>query len=41
MIKKAVLHLQGFDHIINERAEEMEQLEINILNQLGFDDPYK
>jgi probable rRNA maturation factor len=35
-----MLHLQGFDHIKNKQAEEMEQLEIKILNQLGFDDPY-
>ena len=36
MVVHCMLHLQGFDHIINEQAEEMEQLEIKILNQLGF-----
>ena len=41
MVVHGMLHLQGFDHIKNEQAEEMEQLEIKILNQLGFDDPYK
>ncbi len=41
MVVHSMLHLQGFDHISNEQAEEMEQLEIKILNQLGFDDPYK
>lgn len=41
MVVHGMLHLQGFDHISNEQAEEMEQLEIKILNQLGFDDPYK
>ena len=41
MVVHGMLHLQGFDHIRNEDAEEMEQLEIKILNQLGFDDPYK
>ena len=41
MVVHGMLHLQGFDHIKNEQAEEMEQLEIKILHQLGFDDPYK
>ena len=41
MVVHGMLHLHGFDHIKNEQAEEMEQLEIKILNQLGFDDPYK
>ena len=41
MVVHGMLHLQGFDHISNDQAEEMEQLEIKILNQLGFDDPYK
>ena len=41
MVVHGMLHLQGFDHVKNEQAEEMELLEINILNQLGFDDPYK
>ena len=41
MVVHGMLHLQGFDHIRNEEAEEMEQLEIKILNQLGFDNPYK
>ncbi|MBT8438213.1 MAG: rRNA maturation RNase YbeY [Gammaproteobacteria bacterium] len=35
-----MLHLQGYDHIDNEEAEEMEQLEIKILHQLGFANPY-
>ena len=41
MVVHGMLHLQGFDHMKNEQAEEMEQLEIKILNQLGFDNPYK
>ncbi len=40
MVVHGMLHLQGFDHIGNQEAEEMEQLEIKILNQLGFDNPY-
>ena len=35
------LHLLGFDHIDNEEAEIMEQHEIQLLAQLGIDDPYQ
>lgn len=35
-----VLHLQGFDHISDAEAEEMETLEIAILGQLGYPNPY-
>jgi probable rRNA maturation factor len=41
MVVHGMLHLQGFDHIKNEQAEVMEQLEIKILDQLGFQNPYK
>jgi len=41
MVVHGMLHLQGFDHIDSQEAEEMEKLEIKILNQLGFDNPYK
>ncbi|NOQ90854.1 MAG: rRNA maturation RNase YbeY [Gammaproteobacteria bacterium] len=41
MVVHGMLHLQGYDHIENDEAEEMEQLEMNVLKQLGFDDPYK
>lgn len=36
-----VLHLQGFDHLEDEEAEEMEALESQILMSLGYDDPYR
>ena len=36
----AVLHLLGYDHKTKEQAEEMENLEIQILNNLQIDDPY-
>jgi probable rRNA maturation factor len=36
-----MLHLFGFDHINSNDAEEMENLEIKILAQLGVDDPYQ
>ncbi|MFI3256225.1 MAG: rRNA maturation RNase YbeY [Psittacicella sp.] len=34
------LHLQGYDHIIEEEAEIMEALEAKILISLGYEDPY-
>lgn len=36
-----VLHLLGYDHIIESDAEIMRTIEINLLNKLGFDNPYK
>lgn len=41
MVVHGMLHLQGYDHIDDPDAEEMEQLERNILKQLGFPDPYE
>jgi len=41
MVVHGMLHLQGYDHVDDDEAEAMEQQEIFILNQLGFDDPYK
>jgi len=41
MVVHGVLHLQGYDHIEDDDARVMEQLESNILQQLGFDDPYQ
>ena len=40
MIVHGMLHLQGYDHIEDRQADEMESLEIRILEQLGFDNPY-
>jgi probable rRNA maturation factor len=40
MVIHGMLHLQGYDHIGDKQAEEMEALEIRILDQLGFDNPY-
>ena len=40
LIVHGVLHLQGFDHIDEADAIEMEALEIKILEQLGFENPY-
>jgi probable rRNA maturation factor len=41
MVVHGMLHLQGFDHIEDNEAEEMELLESKILQQLGFTDPYQ
>jgi probable rRNA maturation factor len=35
-----VLHLLGFDHEVASQAAKMEALEIQILDRLGFSDPY-
>jgi probable rRNA maturation factor len=35
-----VLHLLGYDHETDITAATMEQLEINILEKLGFPNPY-
>ena len=40
MIVHGTLHLLGFDHINDDEAEEMEQLERDILAQLNIADPY-
>lgn len=40
MLIHGMLHLQGYDHIIESEAKKMEQLEIIILTQLGFANPY-
>ena len=40
LIIHGILHLQGFDHIDDKEALEMEALEIQILEQLGFVNPY-
>lgn len=36
-----VLHLQGYDHVEEQAAQEMEALETHILKNLGFEDPYE
>lgn len=41
MIVHGTLHLLGYDHITDEDAKNMESLEINILNKLGFNNPYE
>ncbi len=40
MVVHGVLHLQGYDHIEEEAALEMEALEVKIMKQLGYANPY-
>lgn len=40
MTVHGILHLQGYDHIDEAEAEQMERLEANIMNKLGFENPY-
>ncbi|RPH30502.1 rRNA maturation RNase YbeY [Buttiauxella warmboldiae] len=40
MVIHGSLHLLGYDHIVDEEAEEMESLETEIMLALGYADPY-
>ena len=40
LIVHGVLHAQGYDHMDEEEADEMESLETEILAALGYADPY-
>lgn len=40
MIIHGIFNLLGYDHIEEDQAQEMEQLEIEALARLGFPDPY-
>ena len=40
LVVHGVLHAQGFDHIDEDEADIMEDLETQILARLGFEDPY-
>jgi len=41
MVVHGTLHLLGYDHMQPAEAAEMEHMEIEILAQLGFSDPYR
>lgn len=40
MVVHGSLHLLGYDHIEDDEAEEMEGLETEIMQNMGFVDPY-
>ncbi|NOX92454.1 MAG: rRNA maturation RNase YbeY [Gammaproteobacteria bacterium] len=40
MIVHGTLHLLGYDHIQNNDAQKMESLEIIVLAELGYENPY-
>ncbi|NIY84441.1 rRNA maturation RNase YbeY [Vibrio hepatarius] len=40
MVVHGSLHLLGYDHIEDDEAEEMESLETEIMQSMGFKDPY-
>jgi len=41
MVIHGTLHLLGYDHIKEDQAEVMEQIETSILQGLGFSNPYE
>ncbi|MCG8609333.1 MAG: rRNA maturation RNase YbeY, partial [Pseudomonadales bacterium] len=41
MVVHGILHLQGYDHIEDNEAEIMEDLETQILIELGYPAPYE
>ena len=40
MVVHGLLHLLGYDHIDDNDAQIMESVEIQILSNLGFSNPY-
>jgi probable rRNA maturation factor len=40
MVSHGILHLLGYDHQDESQTEQMEALEVNILNGLGYPNPY-
>ena len=41
IIVHGILHLQGYDHIEDHEAAIMQELEANILLEMGYENPYK
>lgn len=41
MVIHGMLHLQGYDHVIDSDAEVMESLECELMLQLGYPSPYE
>jgi len=41
MLIHGALHLLGYDHVSDTQADEMEYMEIQLMRQLGFSNPYE
>lgn len=41
LIIHGLLHLLGYDHLLDEEAEIMEGLEIRLMSELGYGNPYQ
>jgi probable rRNA maturation factor len=41
LILHGLLHLAGFDHILDDEAAEMEKLESHLLAEIGIADPHQ
>lgn len=41
MVVHGSLHLLGYDHITDDEAEEMESIEAELMQNIGFNDPYQ
>lgn len=40
LIVHGVLHLLGYDHETDDQAQQMEQIEVHALRQIGIENPY-
>ena len=40
LLVHGTLHLQGYDHLTDKQANKMEKLEIKLLKEMGYDNPY-
>ena len=41
LVLHGLLHLAGFDHILDDEAAEMEKVESYLLTEIGIADPYQ